>query len=104
MSLFFAAAILDIETSDWEWRKNASCIGVDPEVFFPKAPTVGTLERHYNDDIPVVLVRRAQEFCSRCEVRAECLDYAMAHAVEDGIWAGTTPKDRRRLRKQRRQS
>jgi hypothetical protein len=34
--------------------------------------------------------------CNRCLVQAECLRYALDHDL-DGIWGGTTVRQRRRL-------
>lgn len=51
-------------------------------------------------------VRTALSICQRCPVRQPCLDTALTHRVEAdvGIWGGTTPGQRRQLRRDRRQS
>jgi WhiB family redox-sensing transcriptional regulator len=71
-----------------EWIEQASCRGVDPELFFPArgSPT-----------------KEVKAFCKDCVVREECLDYALAHNERWGIWGGTTEKERRRLRRSLRQ-
>jgi len=43
---------------------------------------------------------RARAMCAGCSVSAECLDYAMADEDLDGFWAGTSGRERRRLRAQ----
>ncbi len=43
--------------------------------------------------------RRAKAVCRACPVRSECLAFALATGSHDGIWGGTTPYERRRLRK-----
>ena len=50
-------------------------------------------------------VRTALSVCQRCPVREPCLDIALTHRVEAdvGIWGGTTPGQRRQLRRARRQ-
>ena len=49
-----------------------------------------------------VQARRA--FCrSVCPVIDECLEYALAND-EYGVWGGTSERERRRIKKQRRQS
>lgn len=39
----------------------------------------------------------AKRVCSRCPVRAACLDYAITNGEDEGIWGGTTPRERARL-------
>jgi WhiB family redox-sensing transcriptional regulator len=34
-----------------------------------------------------------------CEVRAECLEYALAHDERFGIWGGLSERERRKLKK-----
>jgi WhiB family redox-sensing transcriptional regulator len=69
---------------------RAACIGIDAELFFP-APAEGV------DITP--LVRDAQSVCARCPVRAECLQHALTHNLEHGIWGGVTAKRRREIRR-----
>ncbi|MEV7804964.1 WhiB family transcriptional regulator [Microbispora sp. NPDC088329] len=67
---------------DAEWMAQALCAETDPEAFFPdegQRPDAG------------------KKICRRCEVRAECLAYALDHD-ETGVWGGTTEKERRRMR------
>lgn len=42
---------------------------------------------------------RAKTICGECAVRAECLDYALGHNIEHGIWGGKTENERRQLRR-----
>jgi WhiB family redox-sensing transcriptional regulator len=46
------------------------------------------------------LVSRARAICAQCEVQGECLEFAIRHPdeTEFGVWGGTTPGQRRRLR------
>lgn len=39
----------------------------------------------------------AKAICRRCEVQLECLEFALFTAV-DGIWGGTTQKERQEIR------
>jgi WhiB family redox-sensing transcriptional regulator len=34
-----------------------------------------------------------------CDVRAECLEYALLHDERFGIWGGLSERERRRLRR-----
>lgn len=42
----------------------------------------------------------AKKVCLGCEVRAECLEYALGHDERFGIWGGLSERERRRLKKQ----
>ncbi|MXZ67494.1 MAG: WhiB family transcriptional regulator [Acidimicrobiia bacterium] len=67
------------------WRDQAACRTTDPGVFFP-------------DPGDVVGVERARQVCDGCPVATECLSYAVGTNQTEGIWGGTTPGERRRLR------
>lgn len=41
--------------------------------------------------------RWAVAACMECEVRRDCLSYAVRHPGLDGIWGGLTPAQRTRL-------
>jgi WhiB family redox-sensing transcriptional regulator len=71
-----------------EWQERALCAQTDPEAFFPEKG--GS-------------TREAKKVCSSCDVRAECLDYALDNDERFGIWGGYSERERRRL-KQRRSS
>ena len=43
--------------------------------------------------------REAKKVCLSCDVRGECLDYALAHDERFGIWGGLSERERRRLKK-----
>ncbi len=70
------------------WQDYANCLGVDPDLFFP--------ERGAS-------TREAKEVCSGCVVREECLEYALDNVEKFGIWGGLSERERRRIRRQRRQ-
>ena len=69
------------------WRLDALCAETDPEAFFPEKG--GS-------------TREAKRVCSGCEVRSECLEYALANDERFGIWGGLSERERRRVRLQRR--
>ena len=68
------------------WQEEANCLGVDPDLFFP--------ERGAS-------TREAKAVCRGCEVRGDCLEYALAHGEKFGIWGGLSERERRRVRRQR---
>lgn len=44
----------------------------------------------------------AKSVCAGCPFAAACLDYALEAREEYGIWAGTTPDERKEMLRQRR--
>jgi WhiB family redox-sensing transcriptional regulator len=68
------------------WQERALCAQTDPEAFFPEKG--GS-------------TREAKRVCESCEVRAECLDYALANDERFGIWGGYSERERRRLKQRR---
>ena len=40
---------------------------------------------------------QAKKLCNGCPVTAQCLQYALDHREEHGVWGGTHPKDRRTI-------
>lgn len=67
----------------WEpWMDSALCSQTDPESFFPDKG--GS-------------VREAKAICRACDVRAECLEYALDNEERFGIWGGMSERDRRKL-------
>ncbi|MHA6617344.1 WhiB family transcriptional regulator [Pseudonocardia sp. DLS-67] len=83
----FGEAIGSLAEEDGEeqdWQERALCAQTDPEAFFPEKG--GS-------------TREAKRICSGCEVRAECLEYALAHDERFGIWGGLSERERRRLRR-----
>lgn len=46
-------------------------------------------------------IEEAKSLCDSCQAREGCLAWAVPQANLDGIWAGTTPPERRRIRVKR---
>jgi WhiB family transcriptional regulator, redox-sensing transcriptional regulator len=76
--------LVDEPVEEPDWQERALCAQTDPEAFFPEKG--GS-------------TREAKRICSGCEVRAECLEYALAHDERFGIWGGLSERERRRLRR-----
>jgi WhiB family transcriptional regulator, redox-sensing transcriptional regulator len=74
-----------------QWRAASACLSADPDLFFPIA-TGSAVTRE---------TRMALRVCGGCQVRQECLDFAMRSPEMHGIWGGTTPEDRLRARRRR---
>jgi WhiB family redox-sensing transcriptional regulator len=66
------------------WQADALCAQTDPEAFFPEKG--GS-------------TRDAKKICTTCEVKAECLEYALQNDERFGIWGGLSERERRKLRR-----
>jgi WhiB family redox-sensing transcriptional regulator len=66
------------------WQERALCAQTDPEAFFPEKG--GS-------------TREAKRVCLTCDVRDECLEYALGHDERFGIWGGLSERERRKLKK-----
>ena len=72
------------DVDDQGWQDRALCAQTDPEAFFPEKG--GS-------------TREAKRVCRSCEVKAECLDYALEKDERFGIWGGMSERERRRLKR-----
>ena len=66
------------------WQTDALCAETDPEAFFPEKG--GS-------------TREAKKVCLSCDVRGECLEYALGNDERFGIWGGLSERERRKLKK-----
>ncbi len=79
--------LVDDADEELGWQERALCAQTDPpESFFPPEKGGST--------------REAKKVCLACEVRSECLEYALANDERFGIWGGgLSERERRRLKK-----
>ena len=75
---------IGLEADAQSWQERALCAETDPEAFFPEKG--GS-------------TREAKKICTGCEVKAECLEYALSNDERFGIWGGLSERERRRLRR-----
>ena len=74
---------LDLFTPE-PWQADAECRDLPPDLFFPSSGP-GT--------------EAAKAVCATCPVCADCLDAALRRVEQHGVWGGTTPRERRRMRR-----
>lgn len=72
------------------WRNLAACRGCDPELFFPD-----------RGGPSAALAAQAKAICASCPSRVPCLEEAIRDNEEFGVRGGLTPRERRRLRRDR---
>jgi len=77
------AAATDEDTA-LAWQADALCAQTDPEAFFPEKG--GS-------------TRDAKRICTSCDVRGECLEYALQNDERFGIWGGLSERERRKLKR-----
>jgi WhiB family transcriptional regulator, redox-sensing transcriptional regulator len=77
--------------SSADWRDEAACRGIDPELFFPVGHAGPALRQ----------IGQAKQLCAGCPVRMPCLEWALDSGQEAGVWGGTSEDERRVLRSRR---
>jgi WhiB family transcriptional regulator, redox-sensing transcriptional regulator len=75
------------ETMQPAWMAAGRCRDLPPTTFFP-SDGVG--------------VDRARKICATCSAQAPCLEYALEHRIDHGVWGGTSERERRRMLRRRR--
>lgn len=83
-----AQKLMELATLSLEWMQRGACHSpdVDDSWFFPTR----------GDSL-----RPAKMVCRDCQVREDCLEYALAIGEKFGVWGGMSERERRRLRRQR---
>ncbi|HSL11341.1 MAG TPA: WhiB family transcriptional regulator [Actinomycetota bacterium] len=76
------------------WWEVAACRGQDASSFFAPAYFEKRAEKLAREAV-------AKSFCRRCEVREECLSYALEHRDPHGVWGGLNEMERRAVLRQR---
>ena len=72
------------EAEGEKWQDRGLCAQTDPDAFFPEKG--GS-------------TREAKRICQGCEVKTECLEYALDNDERFGIWGGLSERERRRLKR-----
>lgn len=62
------------------------CISYNTDIFFPE---------EYNDSD----VAQAKSICNSCWIKDKCLSFALNTNEKEGVWGGTTPIERRRIKR-----
>jgi len=71
-----------------KWREQAACAGAPITIFI------------FDDDVKYHKNTKfkAFEYCDRCPVIRECLNFAYDNNIQHGVYGGMTPKERRKFR------
>ena len=82
--LYLVPAVTKEDEGLLGWQQQALCAQTDPEAFFPEKG--GS-------------TREAKRICIGCEVKGDCLEYALGQDERFGIWGGLSERERRRLKR-----
>jgi WhiB family redox-sensing transcriptional regulator len=82
--LTFPLTVVSDDEGALGWQERALCAQTDPEAFFPEKG--GS-------------TREAKRVCTSCDVRGECLEYALVKDERFGIWGGLSERERRKLKR-----
>lgn len=82
------AGMTTLPATGTNWQQYGLCRETDPEIFFPEKGS------------PQADAKRT---CLSCEVRTQCLEYALEYG-ERGIWGGTSDAERRRILRERQET
>lgn len=72
---------------DLSWMDAGLCAQTDPEAFFPDKSGTNT---------------DAKRTCAACDVTAACLAYALDDPSLEGVWGGTSLRERQTMRRKAR--
>ena len=78
------------EANGTDWRDDAVCRDLDPDLFFPLGTSGASL----------LQIDKAKQICRTCPVCVPCLRWAL-DTGDSGVWGGTT-EDERRVHRQLR--
>jgi hypothetical protein len=68
------------------WQTEGACHGKDTNLWFPRRGE------------SINKIAEAKNICHNCPIQQKCLDYALWHHEQHGIWGGLTEFERRKLR------
>jgi WhiB family redox-sensing transcriptional regulator len=70
-----------------DWRNASRCLDEPPDDFFPIGHGPAAQRQ----------IGRAKRICAACPVRTQCLKWALANHIRDGVFGGLDPDERQEL-------
>ena len=74
------------------WRIKAACRGMDTNLWHPQ------------HGASKFVTQEAKAICAGCQVRNDCLEFALEHEESHGIWGGLGVRERMAILSERRRS
>jgi hypothetical protein len=87
----FLKRIAPSDLPDFEQFGAPPCSETDPDSFFAVDQLDGSM---HPNRVSYPMEREAKLMCAACPYQIACLTYALKHPEEQGIWGGTTERDR----------
>jgi len=78
----------DLLVPEDQWRSLAACLSADPDLFFPVSSSGHSMAQE----------AEAKAICTGCQVRRECLAFALRTHQAHGVWGGLSEQERYRAR------
>jgi WhiB family redox-sensing transcriptional regulator len=67
-----------------DWRSLGACASAQSDLFFPLSSA----------SVCAPQIAAAKAICARCQVRRQCLSFALQTRQQHGIWGGFTEDER----------
>jgi WhiB family redox-sensing transcriptional regulator len=83
-------ALRDNPVETLTWQRSAACRGPLSLLFFPPAEFEPKDDRQARES-------RAKAICAECQVRSECLQFALRTCEPHGVWGGLNELERKAL-------
>jgi WhiB family redox-sensing transcriptional regulator len=77
----------NLRYQEFDWMSLAQCKGTHTDLFFPDVATASS-----------AVYKNAKEVCQGCPVQWDCLQFAVENGIQEGMWGGRSPNERRGLR------
>ena len=61
----------------------------------------GAFLPHGNTGPALAQIERAKQVCARCEVREQCLAWALEAGQDHGVWGGMSEEERRAIKRRK---
>jgi WhiB family redox-sensing transcriptional regulator len=71
--------------------EEALCKEIDPDLWFPSNEN-SRVKSSYE------AMNYAKSVCARCPIVVQCLAHALSNKEEHGIWGGSSPNERKRIK------
>src|SRR6516162_9057000 len=74
----------DLLVPEDQWRSLAACLSADPDLFFPVSSSGHSMAQE----------AEAKAICAGCQVRRQCLAFALRTHQVHGVWGGLSEEER----------